>query len=650
MRGANRNAALLVCGRLVVLAGLSACGEPQPGFHRLADLWIGQNGRENTVPAQATIKNITRTAIPIAVGGEVRIRVEIPADAELRAQLAVVSRPETEESREFTLEASVCDPRVTGVAGAAPRIRIGEGSASIGSWTPVRFDLGDFAGAGATLCFTARRGDGGEPPAANESVLWLANATLATRGLERWPSKQPNLLVITLDTTRGDHLSGAGYPRPTSPNLDRLARHGEQFLDAVANSPWTLPSHGSLFTGLHPREHGARFDPDGEHDWLWKFFGLAPELFTLAEQLWTLGYRTGAVVAGPMVSAEFGFAQGFDYYDEPPYSRAERSGQSGSLPQRDAEEVTDRALAWLAGDDRPFLLFLNYFDPHRPYEPPDDLAGRWAQPGTRPMAPDEYTRIWGEVIGGHRDLRDSERRAMIDNYDAEILAMDRSIGRLLDGLEQRDLYESTMIVVVSDHGESFGEHRLLDHGHSLYQHQLRTALIIKYPQHASGDRRARRYEHRVDLLDVHATMLREMGLLSGTKRRGIHPVAETRFGSYGVHKRRPYHFAELRENTWFTAAYGTRFARNLDAVFHGDWKLIRDDKGNRWLFDLAEDPLEQKNLAAATPAVADGLDRALDSWARSHERVKSDDVPLDLSPDLIERLQELGYLGTLEDE
>jgi len=84
-------------------------------------------------------------------------------------------------------------------------------------------------------------------------------------------------------------------------------------------------------------------------------------------------------------------------------------------------------------------------------------------------------------------------------------------------------------------------------------------------------------------------------------------------------------------------------------VFHGDWKLIRDDKGNRWLFDLAEDPLEQKNLAAATPVVVDGLDRALDGWARAHERMTSDDVPLDLSPDLIERLQELGYLGTLED-
>jgi len=615
MRRANRNSVVLVCARLVVLAGLSACGEPQPGFHRLADLWIGQDRRESTAPAQVTIKNITRTAIPIEVGGEERIRVEIPADAELRAQLAVVSRQENEENMEFTLEVSVCDPRVTGVADAAPRIRIGEETASLGSWTPVRFDLGDFAGEGSTLCFNARRSDGEEPPAANESVLWLADATLATRGLERWPSKQPNLIVITLDTTRADHLSSAGYPRQTSPNLDRLARHGEQFLDAVANAPWTLPSHGSLFTGLHPREHGARFDLDGEHDRFGKFFGLAPELFTLAEQLWTLGYRTGAVVAGPMVSAEFGFAQGFDYYDEAPYSRAEWSGESESPPQRDAEAVTDRALAWLAGDDRPFFLFLNYFDPHWPYNPPDDLAGTWAQPGTRPMPPNEYSRIWGEVIGGHRDLRDSERQAMIDYYDAEILAMDRSIGRLLDGLEQRDLYESTMIVVVSDHGESFGEHRLLDHGNSLYQHQLRVALIIKYPQHASEDRRAGRYEHRVDLLDVHATILREMGLLTGAKRRGVHPVAESRFGSYGVHKRRSHHFAELRENTWFTAAYGTRFARNLEAVFHGNWKLIRDDKGNRWLFDLAEDPLEQKNFAAATPAVADGLDRTLDGWA-----------------------------------
>jgi len=630
---------------LALLLALGACSEPPIDALRLADAWLAQHLREPDALASATIAGVTRLAIPIPVGAEERVRVAVPRGAVLEASLGLGVRADGAAApASAVLEVAACAD--AGASSGERRSLLGEATVEATSWTPLRIGLESLAGEALTLCLSARPAGGSAPGVSDAAVVWLANATLGPPNARRWPLGQPNLLLITLDTTRGDHLSSAGYPRATTPNLDRLAAEGEQYLNAVTNAPFTLPSHASLFTGLHPREHGAQSDPAGEHhDWLAnRFRALGAEQVTLAEQLWALGYRTGAVVAGPMVSAEFGFAQGFDAYDQP----GDPEGSPDHFGVRSGEEVTDRALAWLGADERPFFLFLNYFDAHWPYEPPPELASKWTRPDAPRLTREEHARIWHEVLGDQRDLREAERSAMLDAYDAEILAMDRAIGRLLDALRARGDYTETLIAVVSDHGEAFGEHRLLDHGGSLYEDQLHGALIVKYPQGPGQPRAGQRFEQRVDLLDLYATLLRELGLLSGSEHGGKQRGLKSRFDSYGLHAARPYHFAEVRRNPWFVAAYGPRFDRDFEAVYHEHWKLIRDDRGEARLFDLASDPREEHDLAGREPARAKQLAAALEGWKRATSPAPEDRGPATLSPDLLERLRALGYLGEPE--
>jgi arylsulfatase A-like enzyme len=499
------------------------------------------------------------------------------------------------------------------------------------AWLDQRIDLADDEGEVGVVCFAVYPENpamGVVPEDAARPTLWIANPTVKSKGRLDGSAKRGNLLLITIDTTRADHLASAGYPLTTTPCLDRLAAEGEQFLGAVSNSSWTLPSHASLFTGLYPSEHGAQNNPTGDKKLISTFNALSPEALTLAERLSGIGYRTGSVIAGPMLSVEFGFAQGFDYHNEPA-----AGGESRSL--RTADEVTDLALAWIDAEEQPFFLFLNYFDPHWPYDPPPDLARDWVAPDVRFIRTGEYTSIWHEVMQNARDIRKEEKRSMISNYDGEIAFMDREIGRLLESLKHRGIYDTTLIVVVSDHGESFGEHRMLDHGHSLYEHVLQVPLIIKYPKTNRKRWAGRVYTHRVDLLDTYATICRELGLpLPG------------RLEPFGIKKARSYHYSEVRRNDWFVAAYGTRFDRDLQAVYHGKWKLIRDDEGKRWLFDLAKDPQERTNLVDHEASRVNHMARILDSWSVSLESNRLRTSRPEISPELEERLRTLGYIGS----
>lgn len=197
-------------------------------------------------------------------------------------------------------------------------------------------------------------------------------------------SRRPPVILITLDTTRADHLSCYGYDRHTSPNLDWLADESVLYERAVAPSSWTLPSHAALFTGRFTACHGSRYDPEGplrldraiEAPDSWEVFrarGLSPEVPTLAQLLRQAGYATGAAVAGPWLKRIFGLNKGFDYYDD-----SSISSVSGRL----APEVTRSAVRWIDGrGQEPFFLFLNYYDPHRPYTPPERFAWTFVPPG-----------------------------------------------------------------------------------------------------------------------------------------------------------------------------------------------------------------------------------------------------------------------------
>jgi len=216
------------------------------------------------------------------------------------------------------------------------------------------------------------------------------------------------IFFITIDTLRADHLGAYGYPRPTSPTLDRLAGEGVLFEDAVAVTPITLPSHVSLFTGQYPPRHGVRLNGD---------YRLPGAQTTLAEHLKQQGYATAAVVAAYVLSADFGIDQGFDSYDEPGGEQAAVPGghllQHRAIVERPAAEVTDAALRLLDGElTEPYFLWLHYYDPHLHHDPPEPFATEFAD----------------------------------DLYGGEIAYVDAAIGRVLETLRRLALYDSTLVV------------------------------------------------------------------------------------------------------------------------------------------------------------------------------------------------------------
>lgn len=241
-----------------------------------------------------------------------------------------------------------------------------------------------------------------------------------------------NLLVVTLDTTRADHVGCYGHETARTPNVDGLALHGVRFADALSPAPITLPAHASLFTGKTPPRHGARNNGT---------YRLADGHHTLAESLGEAGYDTAAVVGAYVLDSRFGLAQGFDHYDDAISSQA----RSGQFNERTATEVTDAALAWLARPrESPFFLWVHYFDPHATYRPPPEFAD-------------------------------------LPAYDGEIAYVDAQLGRIIDHLEAEELLARTLVVLTSDHGEGLGEHGEETHSILVYDSTLRVPLIFSAP-------------------------------------------------------------------------------------------------------------------------------------------------------------------------
>ena len=324
---------------------------------------------------------------------------------------------------------------------------------------------------------------------------------------------RPSILLIPLDTTRFDAL-GFVSGRDTTPHLDELAARGQIFSMAITPAPMTLPAHASMFTGLYPAEHGIH--ENGRR--------LGEEHPLLAQGLEEAGYETAAFISGFPLSRSFGLAQGFGHYDD----------DLGTGVERTAAETTDRAIAWLEGQEtQPLFLWVHYFDPHEPYEPPEPFR----------------TRFEGEA------------------YLGEVAAMDHEIGRLLATFEERE--KDPRILVVGDHGESLGEHGETFHGHLLYQGVMRVPLIL-----AGSDVEPGRFEGAVSTRRVFHTVARWAGLeVEGSLLEGSD---ETVLGEA---------MKPALQYGWQGQTMGVR----------DRWKVIRA-KGLE-VYDLLDDPQESHDLA-----------------------------------------------------
>jgi arylsulfatase A-like enzyme len=460
----------------------------------------------------------------------------------------------------------------------------------------------------------------------------------------------PDILLITMDTVRADHLSVYGYERDTTPNLRRLAQEATVYTRAIATSDFTLPTHASIFTGLYPSTHGATLSPP-EYT-----LGrpLAPSQVTLAEILRSHGYRTSAVVANySYLDPSLGLNQGFSEYDSHRLALLARANFARPFYLREgalsilsvamdvrpyysnflrADDVNRRAIALIEEKGRsnvPMFMFLNYMDAHSPHEPPAPFDLRY--PGKDPrFDSSEHDRVRDAVNSGKRTLTAAETNHLISQYDGGIAYMDQEIGNLLGQLRKLGLYENTLIIITSDHGEAFGEHHLMTHGvSSVYQDQVHVPLLIRFP----GQHDARRVEELTTQVDLMPTALDVVGIkppgtVQGQSLRTPHTRSNGAVYSEARTGATPYAM-----NPWFRG--------NRKAIFAGSWKLIAWTLGPPELYDLATDPSEDHNLYQAENPIARALAAQLEAWTSAvpRPRVKT----RELDPSSVERLKSLGY-------
>lgn len=444
------------------------------------------------------------------------------------------------------------------------------------------------------------------------------------------PAAEPpkyNVLLITLDTMRADHLGCYGYEKPTSPRLDALARESVVFDLAIVQAAVTPVSHASILTGLEPYNHGLRV--------LHGLVGnrLEEKQTTLAEVWRKTGAPTAAFVSAFPVTAAFGLEQGFQHFDENfPNSSGEglvskrgmvNTGQS----QRRADATTEAAAAWLrtnADGGDPFLMWVHYFDPHDPMMvPPKGFMDKQLNSAFRP------------ATDGKADL-------MRSVYDCEVQYMDAHLGRLLDAFKELGIMENTIVVVVSDHGEGLGDHDWWTHG-VLYQEQIRVPLIIRIPG-IPGDVRVPSMVRSIDLMP---TILEEAGVAKKIwPEMDGQSLAEALRSGKLSQPRTAYSESVNMLNYSRNDTTGYRDSKNDKhyCLIEGQSKLIYHQirPAENEFFDLTADPLELENLAPQKTAAYDNLLRDL-----SGLKVFSSIMPGMTDTDLerAKKLKSLGYVN-----
>ncbi len=427
-------------------------------------------------------------------------------------------------------------------------------------------------------------------------------------------ASRPNVLLVTLDTTRADHASGYGYAHPTTPALDRLMAHGAHFVAAYTPMPTTGPSHASLFTSRYPFAHGMVKNGSV----------LADEVATLAEVLRDGGYQTAAVVSAFPLARRFGLDRGFEHYDDtfPAASASvvERRWEAFALAEafdRRADATTDRALAWLASASgrRPFFLWVHYYDAHAPYEPPRG-----------------YRRRFRERGGGRPRLA-----RQVAGYDGEMRFVDDQLGRLLEQVDRRGPAD-TVVVVAADHGEGLMQHGWMEHGINLHEELVRVVLVVSWTGHVAAGRVV---DAPVSLLDVAPTVLDLVGLpalklrpegqtLAAVLTNGDAPPDRVLY-----FQRRLYTPPDRRE--W--PAMG-----DMVAVRAGPWKYIEaSEEGVAELYHVPRDPAERRNLRMQELPTATRLAALARGWL-AEQRSRHGAVEPRIRDEDAARLRALGYM------
>ena len=499
-----------------------------------------------------------------------------------------------------------------------------------GEWSDHIVSLARLAGGPVRLRLSAR----GPLPA------W---GSLTLRGPENGTAAQavasdgPNLILILADTLRADRLGAGGSAVRLTPALDAFAAESVFFRDTMAQAPATVPSVSSFFTGRYFNRLARWVDKRS----------LPPGLPLFAEALAEEGCRTLAVVANPLLLPETGFARGFDEYHHLPGVVRQFHGRGGMSVYQSAEAVNAcflQRLPSLAGGR--FFVYLHYMDPHDPYLLEDEdgaprfSGGRleglpwegWLGPATR------------EILDhGESSIVAGDREMVARAYDNGVRHLDRQLGLLLAQLRRRGLLSNTVVAVVADHGEELFEHGLLGHGHTIYDELLRVPALVRFPRQPSYPRPSV-VPHRVELLDVAATLLEVMGAGPPEGHAGSSLLPLLLGGE--VTGRDRVRYFEIRDRPWIEPPLNDY----LVGVESDGWKLIRDRRSSVvWLYNLDTDPGETEDLSAIHVGKAREMRRQLRAWMSGQRPLEpgAGDAPRsggEVAQREVEALKALGYM------
>lgn len=426
--------------------------------------------------------------------------------------------------------------------------------------------------------------------------VWLALFLLVVLG---GCSEEPrwNVVIVTFDTTRADHLSPYGHPQARTPVSEQLAREGVVFERAAAPVPITLPSHSTLMTGKAPFTHGVRDNG---------LFSLGEEQLTLAEILSQAGYRTAAAIASFPLTSQFGINQGFDTFDEAITGKYEDLYGQRSLAktalffdERPAAQVNEAIFPWLDRNHHaPFFLWVHYFDPHHPHEPP---------------AP--YDQLFAH-----------------DLYSGEIAYADENLGNLIERLKTLGVYDRTLLVLTSDHGEGNGEHNESTHSTLMYNSTMHVPLIIRHPQQMGAGTRVTPW---VGIADVMPTVLDILDIEPPSDIQGssLWPFVET-----------PELIAETSASEIYAETLSPRLSYGwgeLRGLYYRQIKYIHGPRPE--LYDLSTDHDEKVNLIDRDPELAASMKARLEAYLNEH-RVAGLDSSISASEETLNRLRGLGYV------
>ncbi len=400
-----------------------------------------------------------------------------------------------------------------------------------------------------------------------------------------------NVLLVTLDTTRADHIGAYGHANAQTPRLDALAREGILFEDCISPSAFTLPSHSSIMTGLYPPYHGVRINGAA---------ALASVHGTMAERLSAEGYRTGAFVGAFVLDGRWGLEQGFDHYDDDfrlaPDQKLDLAGV-----QRPANEVVDAALSWLGDESaKPFFAWLHFYDPHVPYAPPEPYRSRFAASGEHGL------------------------------YDGEIAFADSQLGRVLDWLEAKGIADDTIVIVAGDHGEGLGSHGEGEHGYYIYDYAIRVPLILRIP----GMEKNVRVAQQVRTVDVLPTV---MELVAGTEVEPLHGASLLPLLEEPDDEATRYAYSE---SVATKLQYGWA---GLYSIRTDEYKFIEAPRSE--LYHLVEDPSESVNRYADLRRVTLRLREELRNLREEISRNAPETEEANVDEETMKMLASLGYVS-----